>query len=679
MEEFKKILHLACVPSLPALLVCINTVLAGFSLYHGGRYLIPFTVALSIITVALLVPVVRRSIIFNGDTNARNLARGAIYAALLVAMCAAILHNMPASTRGNLLPDKKQTFTGTVELVRLRRYSREVLVDFCRKDVENSRIFHGISFTGPDLRLNRGDTIEFNVKPKIIGSGNKPATAYETSLLRKGISCFLYLNEKNCSVIQPASPGTRERLRQGLARIINSTFNEDTAPLVKALYFGNRNWIDKRTVESFRRAGVLHVLAASGLHVGILASIPLLVLGFFSMNRNMILCITTLILSGYLYITDMPVSLMRAFVMFTVFMVQSLLFADRNILNTLFLAALFILVLFPAELFNPGFQLSFGATLGIILFYPVYLDTLSFMPKIISGPAAVTLSAQIIVVPVIILHFHELNLISVISNLLIVPVTALFLGISIFSCTVSMISIQAAGLFGSAADATCSILRIMVDFMAGLHGHFSVEKIHPFLIISFIILLLPLTRPRGKRRITSPVILGSIIICWTILRPGPAAAESGAVIFTQAQAIAMLHVNGRQGTLIGQISGREMADNILRIIREKGLDETMLLIPFPDYSNIRGFTRIAKNTVISECRLSPLLYFNRSLNSFINVLDKDRVPLRLETFNRSSVHLNYAKKTIIEIDSPDAIKYIYSRLKSGEKAENFTSIPLEYL
>ena len=208
--------------------------------------------------------------------------------------------------------------------------------------------------------------------------------------------------------------------------------------MIKALFIGNRSSISKEVTIKFRDAGALHLLAASGLHVGIVAGLPFFLL-LFNFRKKTVLFFSLLSVFLYLYITDMPISLVRASLMFFLFVIQVFLHRRPGAFNTLMLTGSIIVLIAPWEIFNIGFQLSFCATLGIILFYESYKKSLKKLPTYVRKSMAVSLAAQVFTVPLIIVHLHQINTMSLFSNIALIPITTIFMYISFGSLLLSII------------------------------------------------------------------------------------------------------------------------------------------------------------------------------------------------------------------------------------------------
>ena len=237
---------------------------------------------------------------------------------------------------------------------------------------------------------------------------------------------------------------------------------DEAAALVSALTLGDRSGLTKELREMYSVAGGSHVLALSGMHLGIL----FFVLSFVFFRRRfkvfggvLVMCFTW----GYAVLTGMSPSIMRASVMLTIYSVVEILGNNRIQLNTLGVAALFILVSSPFSLWDVGFQLSFMAMLGIVLLYsPLYgivPSTWLFhsrMFRYLWSVFCVSLSAQVGVAPVVVFYFGRFSCYFILTSI-VVSVMAFL----IICCSLIMLPALATGI---GADAVGHVLTLLANW-----------------------------------------------------------------------------------------------------------------------------------------------------------------------------------------------------------------------
>jgi competence protein ComEC len=193
--------------------------------------------------------------------------------------------------------------------------------------------------------------------------------------------------------------------------------------LGKALIFGEKGDIPKDIRNSFIETGLIHLLAISGMHVGIFIGLVSTILFFVRTDlKNKIFLF---ILPLYAFLTGFNLPVLRASLMAFLYFLGKVLYLKVDLLNVLFLVAFFVLIFSPESLFSPSFQLSFSATLGIILALKNY--DFSINTKYILAPFYTSLIAVLFTLPVLIYHFGGFSLSSVIFTPFVLPVLYIYL------------------------------------------------------------------------------------------------------------------------------------------------------------------------------------------------------------------------------------------------------------
>lgn len=205
-----------------------------------------------------------------------------------------------------------------------------------------------------------------------------------------------------------------------------------------ALLMGEKGGLEPELSQSFSKAGVMHVLAVSGLHVGILFLVFNAALFFFDKISNGVLIkslLIVLLLWGYAVLTGMSPSVVRAVTMFSFVALGKAFKRESFLLNTLFLSLFCLLLVDPYMLCSVGFQLSYAAVFGIAIVYPWLYKKLVLDNWVLDKSWAivcVSIAAQFSTFPLGIYYFHEFPTYFLISNILVIPTVtlALIIGLS---------------------------------------------------------------------------------------------------------------------------------------------------------------------------------------------------------------------------------------------------------
>lgn len=272
--------------------------------------------------------------------------------------------------------------------------------------------------------------------------------SYEEYLRQKGIRLLLSVKKDGYTGPLESNRGNRFkvsslRIKNKLKEILTQNLTANEAGIIAAIILGERSLVPEHIRELFIHTGTAHILAISGLHVGIVAFLVFLLLAILHLNRKGQYIFTILFLIFYAFLTGLRPSVVRATIMAIIFLSSFVVERETDNVNTLSLAAIVILLTNPLTLFNVGFQLSFASVLSIIYFYPRILKILSgcslnlnYKPLLfLMQSLAISLAAWIGVVGIMAYYFHIITPVSIFANLLIIPlivgVVALGMGLLI--------------------------------------------------------------------------------------------------------------------------------------------------------------------------------------------------------------------------------------------------------
>ena len=310
---------------------------------------------------------------------------------------------------------------------------------------------------------------------------------------------------------------TSNPIRRAVVQRMNSLFAEADAQqegsIVVAMSMGEKRNISRDLRADYSSSGAAHVLALSGLHIGIIFFLFKLL---FSHRPRYRLTVRQLLAEGlliaavwcYVYIVQMPPSAVRAATMVTLYELMSLHQRGHVSLNVLGATAFAMLLISPADLYNIGFQLSFAAVTAIVVFYPLFCQivprptnrALSWLRSML----CVSLAAQIGVAPLIAYHFGYISTYSVFSSLVVIPCATIIVSMSVFLVVFLCVTVVAetlASLLASVAD----MMNKFVTWMASLPGstindiHLNVgQVVFIYLTIGCLSLLLALMLKKNK-------------------------------------------------------------------------------------------------------------------------------------------------------------------------------------
>lgn len=289
-----------------------------------------------------------------------------------------------------------------------------------------------------------GDHIYINARVgKVHTAGNPGAFDYARFLRRQGISGRAYVagNRWKVRAMADAEVSLRLRMaryRQSLSAQYFSHLGSEEAGIAAAMSLGDKRSLAAAQRQSFSATGVSHVLALSGLHLGILFSLySLLFVNRLRSRRGRVFAslVGVALLWGFALLVGFPLSLVRATVMFTLWQLSVVLYSERSSLNNLALAALLILLFSPASLFDIGFQLSFTSVFFILLLTP-HIPRPRWLRRsrllaLLYGWLTVSIVAQIGTGPLVAYYFHTIPVVGLLGNLLAIPLAYVILGLAL--------------------------------------------------------------------------------------------------------------------------------------------------------------------------------------------------------------------------------------------------------
>lgn len=348
-------------------------------------------------------------------------------------------------------------------------------------------------------------------------------------------------------------------LRQRLMCSLDSRVaGQQRRALLHALLLGYRGDMDPELEQGFLRTGTMHVLAVSGLHVGILYLLPAFLLKRIRRNRGIRIAGSVLVLTSlwmYALLTGLSVSVVRAVCMCCIHGLASLSRRKISPWQVLSLTAFLMLLIRPAALFEAGFQLSFSAVAGIILLYRRILSGISLPGWIGRGIArmiSLSLSAQLATVPLSVYYFHRFCPAAVPSSLVVIPVVTLILYLG-FLFFIGAGLEPFSDLIGSLLDQLSSVLISFTRSTGNLPG-ISLEglSILPFQVLllyatGFLVLLyLSRTKP-AVPFITAGMVI--VLLAFSTAREFTLRRQSGICVFALQGETAVGFVDGRQSAV----------------------------------------------------------------------------------------------------------------------------------
>lgn len=432
---------------------------------------------------------------------------------------------------------------------------------------------------------------------------------------------------------------TSYKIRSYLKKEFVSYFpDRSVRGVAEALLFGYKEDLDEEWLDAFSKTGTIHVLAVSGLHVGIFYFLLSVILrlkkskGWILLGKSLLI---VMFLFGYCLLTGFAPSVSRASLMFSTVLFGKAFNRQSNIYNTLGLSALILLVINPFNLFNVGFQFSYLAVLGIVYYKDKirsWLPVTSWVGDKIAVLLSVSIAAQLTTFPLGLYYFHQYPNLFFISNLMVIPCITVILYGSLLTTVLGLVSKSAAIFLAKVPSMIISFIAVVVRYIQDIPYAFF-EGVHItfgqmiLLYIGIIIVTISLKEKWNRGLYLTPCLVAAFI-----------GLDIGYINSLKSTEVVIFHK--RNATLIGFKS-----NNYLTLVTDNKtyLDETFLEYIIEPYQINERLT--------SEIKIIPLeLLGNPHEFSEIRCLGKGLVVFNNESFLFLDEMTGYVQDTI-EVDN----------------------------
>ena len=437
--------------------------------------------------------------------------------------------------------------------------------------------------------------------------------------------------------------GVIDPLRNSIDRSIDQTMRGDSAALLKGILLGARRQLPEDLLDTFRTIGLAHILAVSGLHVGLITLVIHTLLSVLRLPRNIVVAGTLGVLVLYAFITNLTPSVIRATIMAALFLAGRQLDRQTDTVNILAVAAIVILLIWPSALFDLSFQLSFLATYAIITGYPKMKELLperisrseKWWARWLRDGLLVSVAAQFGALPVVAGTFYQVSWMSAVANLFIGPLVFLNTTFGVLTALTGPLAIEIARLF-SAANAL--VLFAMIHLSKAFSGAPSalVEVPAPSTLFfaSFygagLLLLWKPDAARARRARQGLVALCLLLFCYNLLPDR--SLRINVLDVGQGDAIFIAFPNGR--TLLVDGGARTPfydagARVIVPFMRAKGYRRVdTIIVTHPDLDHYGGLRAVVEAVEVGEVLSSGVGSESRSYQAWREAIDRHGIPYR---------------------------------------------------
>ncbi|MFQ5824567.1 MAG: DNA internalization-related competence protein ComEC/Rec2 [bacterium] len=473
---------------------------------------------------------------------------------------------------------------------------------------------------------------------------------YREYLLAQGI--FGVVNLKGSRQVQKISTGNGSWMLRKLVYPVKLYLDDFIAKnlpakegaLLRGLLIGERGEIPLELRKAFAKLGVIHILAVSGLHVGFIILIFMGVSGVFRVPYRARVFLTLFGLFFYAYLTNLKPPVVRASIMGGLLLLGTLLERKTDVINTLALAALFILILTPLELFQSGFQLSFTAVASIIYLYPKLRKLILIQRfqerSFIQYPVElllVSMAAFLGTLPFTIIYFNRLPSFSLLANLLIIPLAFCGLASGIVAAVINLFTTMLAQLYLNAAWFFLHLLVKIVEWGSQVPlSNWEIYKLTPLLIIGYFIGLLLLANFNSKR-VKRWLIIYTLVLANVFV--GRLFTENNHKLKTvyfdvgQGDAALLTFPNGKHVLIDGGPRGLHYDAGkwvIAPYLKREGIDEIdAMILSHAETDHLGGFPYLLRNFEVHEVWDNGQAKNSKIYQEYLGLLDSLKIKRRI--------------------------------------------------
>jgi len=282
----------------------------------------------------------------------------------------------------------------------------------------------------PDKLAAYGDKVVASGTVMALHGYNNPGRIDMTAALkRQNITARMSIQGHDIKVRQAVDNANWQVVLASWQQSVIAGFQKvmpvNDAAILTAVLFGGYQGINKNVIQDFATTGLIHILSVSGAHMALVAGLIRWLGNWLGLNSLTTLLIAAVTIILYAAISGFTPPVIRSAIMGVISLLAVVFGREAYAPAALAATALAMLIYQPLMLYDISFQLSVGATAGLVFLYPQTLQRLSWLPAWLAGPLAVTLSAQLGVLPFIAWYFNSFPLISFAANIIVLPAVEL--------------------------------------------------------------------------------------------------------------------------------------------------------------------------------------------------------------------------------------------------------------
>lgn len=508
-----------------------------------------------------------------------------------------------------------------------------------------------LTYRSQTPRFSYGDVILFRTElRRPMGRRNPGEFDYRRYLRNHHIYALAYLDSQDVPLIVGRGGWPLRRwaghLRIQIERHLEKTTNPPTAAILKALLVGLKGEIEPEVIQEFVQTGVIHVLAVSGLHVGYVTLVIMVILGFLRLPPHWRTVFTISGLIFYALLVDLRPSVVRAVIMASLMLISRSWEYRLSIYNSIAAAAFLQTLIDPMQLFDMGFQLSFLAVLSIVVLYrridggiPERIKSWIRERRLIwSGYQLflVSLAALIGTLPITVYYFQRIPLVALVANLLVVPLVGLICALGFAQVLLGAVWPFCGMAYGAVEEYLIKGLLLIVEWSSKVpFGSFSVRAIDLWLVVLLYLILIVVLISNMRRLglgLVVLVLVGLNIWVWSPVIKPPALQ---AVFLDVGQGDAIfLRLPDNRSILIDtgdRVFRRDYgALVVVPYLKRQGIQRlSYLILTHPHSDHIGGAPYLLRHIYVDTICFSPQKGKSNLCEEIQQIVDSLAIPQRI--------------------------------------------------
>ena len=545
------------------------------------------------------------------------------------------------------------------------------------------------------------ESIKYGDKIEVIGKYNKP----EVSRNYKGFDYKEYLKTQNivgsisCTfndikIVSKNNYNIFLKIIYDIKQFINNKIEQnvdiDNQKLLSGVLIGDKNNLDKSIINDFKNSNLSHMLAVSGTHVGYVILLLTIIIKDKKVGKRLSIVLKIFFILIFILLVGGTPSVIRSGVSAIIYLFAFLAKRKKNIKNAIIIPIIISLIINPYNILNVGMQLSYLGTIGILLFNKYIEKTLRKIIKIekiesknklkiiykifnyLISIISISLSANVLIIPIMIYKFNSISLTFLLSNILAAPVLCLIILIGFISIFLSIININI-GFF------ILNLLLELIKIIAKFCGNILFSKIQIltpdliWVIITYIILLLIYFYLERKNEYKFRININKkIIIFLTIIFYLLATIFSFNIIFYNGLKIYFIDVGQGDSALIISESGKKILvdgggskagsnyDVGENITLPYLLDRKIMYIDYIfcshfDSDHVQGLEAVLENIKVDKLILTKQMTISENYKKIVEICNRKKVKV-IEVKEKDILKID--NKTTIQILAPDINNFI---------------------